>query len=591
MAKPLFLQQAGETAGARLAPADPEVARVKKLVKLLEKASKSYRTYGSTNPLARRFVRQFHEELTSFLAVHHSLGFLVLRSTLYFDGQPVYQTPDDGTENLAFKLYHDGIRELVFHEGLSEAELAFFLEALAGNPDAVLSDDDIVTRLWEQALTTITCVTAEEVLRSSEFEQVLATQDSGSLNRPVSSLREVHATEQARQEQRAGTGRSGVQGTTGLLGYEVSEQEMEALAREVEAESTRDSLLYVLDILTAILSSEKSERLLDKLFTIFPDILDALTREGNWKGLNAAAGVLQEVDAVRALMSHECGKQLAKIREALGSPVRIKQIEVHLNNHPEVSTAGLLEFFYQIGPSVVPSLCMILGHLESPSHRALVCKALSILAKENPDPLVRALTDPRESYVLDLLAVVWNLNDPRFTEPLGKLVRHANVVIRKKALRLLDMRQEPGNGTWLIRFVADPDESIRHLALTTLSSGKYTAGFSDWVPIVRDGGFHKRSSAEKRGIFEAMRHTSGDESAAYWEQLVTKRFWFNRKKREELGTLAAAVLAKLGTAVAISALRAGVRHRNRAIREASEVGLEALRRQDSSTRAKSHAFK
>ena len=538
---------------------------VKRLVRLLEKASKSNRTYGFTNPLARKFVRQFYEELTGFLTIHHTLGLLVLRSELYFGGEPVYQANEEA-ENLAFKLYADGIRELGFHEGLTEEDLTFFMEALAGNPDKNLSDEDIATSLWDKNLTTITCVTAGEVLQASSFEQVLAAQDSGTLNRPVSSLGEVHATEQVRQEARE---------DSSLVGYEVSAQEMEALAREIEAESARDSTQYILDMLAAILSSEKSGRLLSKFFDIVPEVLDALTREGNWKGLNAIAGLLQEVEAIRHDLADEHRMHLANIRDALAHPTRIKQIEAYLNNNPEASTAGLMDVFLRIRKHAVPSLCMVLGHLESPSHRALVCDALSVLAKEYPDPLIQGLADPRESYVLDLLAVVWNLHDRRFVEPLVKLVRHRNSVIRKKVLRLLDMLQVTGNGTWLFKFVEDADDSIRQLALQILSSGEYTTRFSDWVPIVSDRGFLDRPAAQKRAIFEAMCHASGDESVAYWEQLVTKWLWVNRKKREELGTLAAAALAKLGTPAAISVLRAGTRRRNRAIRDACSVCLRA----------------
>ena len=42
------------------------------------------------------------------------------------------------------------------------------------------------------------------------------------------------------------------------MGYEVIELEMAALADEITAESNRDSILYLLDILTAVLSSERS---------------------------------------------------------------------------------------------------------------------------------------------------------------------------------------------------------------------------------------------------------------------------------------------------------------------------------------------
>ena len=46
---------------------DPEVVSVKSLLKLLDKAAKSARTYGTGNPVAKRFFDQFYEELSKHL--------------------------------------------------------------------------------------------------------------------------------------------------------------------------------------------------------------------------------------------------------------------------------------------------------------------------------------------------------------------------------------------------------------------------------------------------------------------------------------------------------------------------------------------
>ena len=171
--------------GAPLVPfvkagVDPEVAAIKQLLKLLDKAAKSARTYGTKNPVAQRFFQQFYDDLTSHLATHSRLPLLVQRNQLFFKDEVVYQPERDATgDSFAFKMYSDGIRELSFHQGLTQEDLAYFLDALWGTPtdeagsveqpaDAE-EDDDIVTRLWARNLDTITLVTAEELVRSSGF--------------------------------------------------------------------------------------------------------------------------------------------------------------------------------------------------------------------------------------------------------------------------------------------------------------------------------------------------------------------------------------------------------------------------------------
>ena len=182
---------------------DPELVSVKHLLKLLDKAAKSARTYGAANPVAHRFFQQFHDDLTKHLMTYSQLTLLVQRSDLYCKDQVVYQPDRDATgESIAFKMYADGIRELSFYQGITSEDLSFFLEALWGNADGAASgeddDEDIVTRLWGKNLSTITIVTAEEIVRSSGFgTEIFQLQDAGFMNTTPSSLRELLDRERA----------------------------------------------------------------------------------------------------------------------------------------------------------------------------------------------------------------------------------------------------------------------------------------------------------------------------------------------------------------------------------------------------------
>ncbi|MFO0729725.1 MAG: hypothetical protein U0231_12700 [Nitrospiraceae bacterium] len=208
---------------------DPEVVSVKQLLKLLDKAAKSARTYGATNPVAQRFFQQFYDDLTKHLESYARLAFLIQRNQLLFKDEIVYQPDSDATgDSIAFKMYSDGIRELTFHQGLSQADLSFFLDALwgalvgeaaaEGEPSTLDEDDDIVTRLWSKSLDTIIPGTAEERrVRSSGFGvDVLELQTNGYMTMSVTSLRDLLDRERAmlaRSEKRGdkagGTDRAG----------------------------------------------------------------------------------------------------------------------------------------------------------------------------------------------------------------------------------------------------------------------------------------------------------------------------------------------------------------------------------------------
>ena len=157
---------------------DPEMASVIQLLKSLDRASKNVRTFGHQNIVAKKFFDQFYTELHTHLEHYNVLAFIIQREGLFFKEGCVYNSQaGESNENFAFKLYSDGIREITFHQGIEQEDVLFFFDALWDTGGASgTEDDDIVTRLWSRNLPTLTIVTADEVMKLSEVDDVLAPQ-------------------------------------------------------------------------------------------------------------------------------------------------------------------------------------------------------------------------------------------------------------------------------------------------------------------------------------------------------------------------------------------------------------------------------
>jgi HEAT repeat protein len=581
------------TALAAKETADPEITSVKQLLKLLDKTAKSSRTYGINNPVAQNFFLQLHHELTTHLSTYSRLLFLVQRSELHFRDEVVYRSEQDASnENIAFKLYADGIRELAFYEGLTPEDLTFFLEALWDSGDSKDDDEDIVTRLWDKNLSTVQLVTAEEIAKSSGDRDAFSAPESDLMNAPTTSLRDILDHERAKQQQEQGGAKTQGSGPQkagrlqpGLVGYEITEEEVARLAHEIEVESTRDSALYVLDILTAILASETQPDRLSKQFELWNDVLGSLTQQGKWTLLENVLTLLHEAGEVRPDLTEGHRQQLSALFDELGHPDRIRMIESYLNGTPTANTEGLSTILLMMRPTAVPALCSLLAGLESPSHQTIVSEVLLVLAKEQPEPILRGLLDHRPVYVRNLLAILMRWNNPRFAEAVDKLMRHPDTQVRKDAVRTLGLLRPSGNGTKLIAFMADAEESVRMAALKLLMSGKYTAPFTAWSSIVSTEEFADRNLSERRAVFQAIRSTSGDEAVPFWQNLLTDWSWTNRKKKEDLALLAAETLGKLATPTAIAALEHGQKKAGSAVRQACAVALAQAEKQRNTKQA------
>ena len=552
---------------------DPEVTSVKQLLKLLDKASKNVRTFGQQNPVAQKFFQQFSDELAMHLGAHTTLSFLVQRSELYFKEQVVYGSATDASsENLAFKLYADGIRELTFHEGIANDDLAFFLDALWGSTDPVSNqDDDIVTRLWEKNLPTISVVTANDVMKISGVEDVTTPKSTATLGTEPSSLREVVAQEQAKQTKEGDTRHSRVQPT--VTGYELSAAELAVLAQEIQTESARDNITYILDMLTAILASERSPVVLSKLFDAYDEVLDSLTRHGHWVMLEHALCLLFEVNTIRPDLTDKHKQKVQQLIDKLGSPDRIKLIEQYLTKSEKSQTDGLSTVLLMTPPSTVPALCALLGNLQDQAQQVILCDAIVELGKNAPEAILRHLTDRRPAFVRNLLSIVGRWNDPRHADAIEKIGRYPDPVVRRDIVRLLGQLRPNGSGTKLVGYLVDADEGVRLAAFKLLLSGNYSTLFSVWAPLVTAEDFGDRPPAERRNIFHAMRATARDEAVPYWSELLTDWGWTNRKKREELALLAADALGKLATPAAVAALEIGRNKGSSTVKRACAAAL------------------
>ncbi len=553
---------------------DPEIISIKQLLRLLDRMAKSARTYGAHNAVAVKFFTQFNEELTKHLGTYQTMGFLVQRSELFSKDQVVYSTEEALGENLAFRLYSDGIRELVFHDGITSEDVRAFLDALWGIADGSDADDDIVTRIWSKNLTTITVVSAEEIVKANIQSDTFEIKETGFFGAAPTSFREVAAREKA-QVGGGGQGAGARASNLGMVGYEISESEMAALAAEIKAESSMDHTLHVLEMIKAILASEKSPVLLAKTIEIFSGVIDALLQSGGWTTLIEVMALLREMAGLSDMLTDVHKAQISDILNSIAKPERIKLVETALNRGPAVSTEGLLDYLSQLTTDTMPALCSVLGNLQSPDHRTVLAQVLAELAKTDPEPIIKSLTDKRPHLVKALLGILVKLADPRFGDAIEKLVRYPDPTVRREVLRALAQLRPSGNATRLVTFVTDEDEMIRLNVLKLLSSGSYTASFDAWAPIVGQEQFGDRTPTDRRAIYHAMRATVGDAAVPYWRGLLADWGWTGRQKKEELALLAIDSLARLGTPAACEALEHGQRKGNSTVRQACAAALSA----------------
>jgi HEAT repeat protein len=284
--------------------------------------------------------------------------------------------------------------------------------------------------------------------------------------------------------------------------------------------------------------------------------------------------LLQAVER-RPDLAEEQRTKLASVTQGLGTSEHIKAIQ-KLLAAPQSSTDGLLPFLLKFPAPAVPALLTLLGELQNPKHSAVICEALGTLAKESPELLVKRLKDPRSAFVRNLLSIIAKIGNPRGAESLGQFARHPDTTLRMEAIRVYGALCPSGNGSPLAGFVNDVEPSVRLAALKPLTRGAYQVPYRVWEPIVQSAEFLHRPLSEIQTIFQSMSKTTGNECIPFWQELISQRFWFKRKK-QEAGTVAAEALGRVGTPEAIAALEVGKKRGCRAVRKACAEALARCR--------------
>ena len=110
-------------------PTAAEREAVQELVRDLGRSLRVHLLYESNNPAVVRFVDAVRARMAALWDDFPRLWLGVEENEVLWEGEPVYRG-ETRSEDFAFLLYRDGVRELVFLPGFEEEELGELLEIL-----------------------------------------------------------------------------------------------------------------------------------------------------------------------------------------------------------------------------------------------------------------------------------------------------------------------------------------------------------------------------------------------------------------------------------------------------------------------------
>ena len=518
---------------------DPQTtaAAATELVQELVRVFKVRRLYGPRHPQRIDVESGAARRIASLLKEESSVELEIRETSLLAGGEAVYEHAP-GPESLANVLFREGLRQMVFHDGLSAEELGGFLDEVWTASQQRADDEfDLVARLWEKRFVHIRYLFVE-TLSDEEWEPPAEKRLSETEREALQvSLTEEDLTALSRPP-------------TVLLAdptlYFLDDEDMAELQGGLEDEKGRALFSEVLTCVRELLMEPVVDDLSPALEMI-EEIHSEYMRDQIFRRVIELEEIFQPYLASPAA-TEEARAAFARMKESALSESNLNRLGARLLAG-ELDEAEAGRFVRAFGGGQLRALLAGLPEIKRICQFPAMGAAFVEIASTDPAGLRQALTGDDPQVAGAAAFIVGMTGDSRFLDALGTALSSGDPEVRREALLAL---KSFGGGQaleFVSRAVDDGDPSIRLYALRHLVSHRYAPA----LPKISNRMARvdaERSLTEQRLLYEAYGALGGDQVV---DDLISR---FRRRKglfRKRDPEEAACVLIALGATGAAAA--------------------------------------
>ena len=541
-----------------------EAASAGLLVQSLAKADRGFRMYLPNNPLHAKFFDEFRKRTEAHLEEYGSLRLGVTHESLLCRGEPIYTNPEL-RENLAFRMYADGVRSLTLDEEIEPSELRALVEIVGrSSPDA--DEDDIVTRLWSAELPHVTYTIAEMPPAGGVAIQPApapAAAQEGAIRRYAAAI--------------AAAPPPALEPPLPQQVFNISEEELDALQSLLAAEEQRTPFEDMSFIVEAILSAEEDPATLGEFLEILAHLCGDLVLTGRAD----QAVALLSVGARAAASPGLPPGHAARIEGARGlvlTPAVLEGLTRLLALADGIDRTSLHALVVALGRHAVGPFTHLLGDVPGKETRKVLIEALAETGRESPELFLPFLLDSRWYLVRNTIYILRRIAGPESSRAILRCASHKDLRVRKEVLLYFEETGDPAGEPVLLGYLGDEVPSMRISATRSLARRGSRAAAERLLALTVSPGFPERGLDERETVWEAVGALAPDRALPALKDLLLKRRWFGQARELEDTACACAGLRRIGTPEAVAILREAAAGKRGEARELVEKALRAVAR-------------
>lgn len=444
--------------------------------------------------------------LIAYLELYPMLAVKVEATSFSLYGQPLLPSGTD--ESLAYRFHRDGIRHLIFRQGIDSSELVrFALIATTNFEDPAHRGEDILGALWNAELEHVEHLVVEgfsfgelsEEDVNVEVDKIvgylyqrLRSKSDDFLRFARLSTDDLNLKMEAIDQLRGAV----------IQGEPVTEKQVQAIQAELADDEGPRLLPKLVAVIFTTLEDE-IEADVSSFQQVLSQLIDAMLIREDFSSINQVLVKLRTRERVEAkaatsreLRSFVVGK--------MAEPERLRRLIDVLRAGPPKQPQEIQRYLLALDNRALIPLLEGLESLEVTESRQLVCDALIVLGAETPEPFVARLGNGRSSLVRDMLYILERIEVPDRVKLFEGALRNPNIAVRLEALAVIALGKTEGNRALILQALKDAHPEVRVHAARALVKFNPERGFADLEKLVLDREFRKRPLDEREALFAAL---------------------------------------------------------------------------------------
>ncbi|HEY8833226.1 MAG TPA: HEAT repeat domain-containing protein [Gemmatimonadaceae bacterium] len=530
------------------------------LLKSFVKAVRAHQLYLPNNPMHARSLEAVREAFAGIWQKTEEIDIQIVETQLMWEGRVVLDEHERTSDNIAWLLYKDGIRELKMLKGFEGEELGTFFDLLQRVRKATDDDDDLLTLMWEREFATL------------QYKYVDLTAEGGP---GVESMEREEQKEKILSPAQAEAGLEKTNSSIASLDdfdstlYFLDDREVEYLQGEIRREFSTDLRPAVIASLLDIFETHKDPTVREEICGLLDYFLLILLSSAQYRN---AAYLLREagVTAARAPEILEPQKQrLTQLGELMSDPKPLGQLLQALEDSPlRAPQLELDELFGILQPRALETVLGWIGRSANPQLKMLLELAATRLASSHSAELIRLIGSDDEAVVMEAIRRAAVLKSPAAVPALGKMLTVGEPEMRVAAVSALTEIGSPGAMQMLERALIDEDREVRIVAVRAIGARNARAALPRIEAAIKGKDLRESNLTEKMAFFEAFGAMCGEGGITLLDGILHAKGFMGKRDDSEFRACAAMALGKIGSPKAMEVLNKAAAEKDVIVRNA-----------------------